>query len=242
MRFSERTGMRQVAEIIQVDGMNDDLRSGIWNVLHSQVFGRTGFLNGYKRYAPRVYAFSKALWADFFKLPVDKRPHVTSNILTEIRDYFFDCAWYEVYDFVEFCVAYEGNLLVEPLNTILEREIAGFRIIDGKVAPISSAKEVETVQSAIRDDTFPGASAHLKAALDLLSRKTDPDYRNSIKESISAVESVSCAIAGSASATLGTALKELSKNHALHPALRDSFLKLYGYTSDEDGIRHAMLE
>lgn len=28
----------------------------------------------------------------------------------------------------------------------------------------------------------------------------------------------------------------------MHTALKEGFLKLYGYTNDEDGIRHAMLE
>jgi hypothetical protein len=28
----------------------------------------------------------------------------------------------------------------------------------------------------------------------------------------------------------------------LHPALRDAFSKLYGYTSNADGIRHAMMD
>jgi len=145
---------------------------------------------------------------------------------------------------VEFCVTYYKDELelVALLNSMLERELAGYRIIDGKVAPISSTEEVETVQEAIGDNTFPGASAHLKSALDLLSRKTNPDYRNSIKESISAVESVSCKITGSTSATLGAALKELARKHSLHGALKDGFLKLYGYTSDSDGIRHAMLD
>jgi hypothetical protein len=43
---------------------------------------------------------------------------------------------------------------------------------------------------------------------------------------------------------LGDALSEIVKSKAveLHPALKESFNKLYGYTSDADGIRHAMLE
>jgi hypothetical protein len=32
----------------------------------------------------------------------------------------------------------------------------------------------------------------------------------------------------------------LEKKHQLHPALKKSFSSLYGYTSDEQGIRHAM--
>lgn len=229
--------------------MNDTLRNGIWNVLYAGEFGREGFLDeiqirdgSSRRIEQRIEAFSRALWADYFKLPVDKRPDYTSQILEEIRDYFFNCDWHEVYDFMEFCVTYYKDRMVAPLNSMLERELAGYRIIDGKVAPISSTEEVETIQEAIGDNTFPGASAHLKSALDLLSRKTNPDYRNSIKESISAVESVSCKITGSTSATLGAALKELARKHSLHGALKDGFLKLYGYTSDSDGIRHAMLE
>ena len=242
MKFSERMGIKPVSDVIQVDEMNGDLRSGLWNVLLDAEFGRTGFLNEYNRRSPRIYAFSKALWADYFKVPVDERPARRSGILDTIREYFFGCDWFEVYDFLEFCVAYYGDGITEPLNTMLERELSGYRIIDGRVAPITTPEEVDTVQEAIGDTTFPGASAHLRAALDLLSRKTNPDYRNSIKESISAVESASCAITGDHAATLGAALKTLGEAHALHGALKEGFLKLYGYTSDGDGIRHAMLE
>ena len=242
MRFSARMGFRPVADVIQVGSMNDSLRNGIWNVLYTVEFGTPGFLEKYNYYKPRINAFSRDLWANYFKLPIDKRPAYNYEILEEIRRYFFGCAWNVVYDFVEFCVTYYGDALAELLNGIFVRELAGYRIIEGKVAPISSTEEVETIQEAIGDNTFPGASAHLKTALDLLSRKTKPDYRNSIKESISAVENVSCKITGSTSATLGAALKELARKHSLHGALKDGFLKLYGYTSDSDGIRHAMLK
>lgn len=40
---------------------------------------------------------------------------------------------------------------------------------------------------------------------------------------------------------LASALNELSKKTNVHGALRAGFVKLYGYTSDEDGIRHAIL-
>lgn len=242
MRFSERMGITPVSDVIQVDGMNGTLRGGLWNVLLDAEFGRTGFLNEYNRRSPRIYAFSKALWADYFKIPVDERPVRRSEVLDAIREYFFGCEWFEVYDFLEFCCTYYGEGIVEPVNAMLERELSAYRVINGRVAPIASPEEVDTVQEALGDPTFPGASVHLKTALDLLSSKTKPDYRNSIKESISAVESACCTITGATSASLGAALKVMAKNHSLHKALTDSFLKLYGYTSDGDGIRHAMLE
>jgi hypothetical protein len=49
-------------------------------------------------------------------------------------------------------------------------------------------------------------------------------------------------VAENPKATLSDALKALEKRGNLHPALKDGFVKLYAYTSDEGGIRHAMLD
>jgi hypothetical protein len=80
---------------------------------------------------------------------------------------------------------------------------------------------------------------HIRAALACLSDRENPNYRNAIKESISAVESV-CKLVGGEK-TLGAALKAIRDKIQLHPALEKGFNALYGYTSDEGGIRHALL-
>ncbi len=49
-------------------------------------------------------------------------------------------------------------------------------------------------------------------------------------------------VTGQDNATLGKALAVLEKEGSIHRALKQSFTSLYGYTNDEDGIRHAMLE
>jgi hypothetical protein len=41
---------------------------------------------------------------------------------------------------------------------------------------------------------------------------------------------------------LKDALRVLEGKGQLHSALREAFKKLYGWTSDEDGIRHALME
>jgi hypothetical protein len=91
-------------------------------------------------------------------------------------------------------------------------------------------------------DTTPlrAVHLHLNTALGHLGDRHSPDYRNSIKESISAVEALVNLINGTTSDTLGKALKRL--NVEAHPALADAFGKLYGYTSDADGIRHAAMD
>jgi len=75
----------------------------------------------------------------------------------------------------------------------------------------------------------------------LLQQNPNPDYRNSIKESISAVESLARKLSKDETGTLGNILKALEKSKKLHPALKSAFSSLYGYTSDADGIRHALL-
>jgi hypothetical protein len=114
--------------------------------------------------------------------------------------------------------------------------------VDGLFTDITDNQEIEMIEEALSSNDFPSVSTHLKRALELLSDRKKPDYRNSIKESISAVESIAQIITGNSKATLGDALKTLEKSIKLHTALKDGFTKIYGYTSDEGGIRHAMLE
>jgi hypothetical protein len=42
--------------------------------------------------------------------------------------------------------------------------------------------------------------------------------------------------------TLGTALIRIKDSLGLHPSLEKGFKQIYGYTSDEGGIRHALME
>lgn len=87
-----------------------------------------------------------------------------------------------------------------------------------------------------------GARQHLATALELLGKKPSPDYRNSIKESISSIEAIVNRIAGTNGNGVSAALDLISEKFPIHRALRSSFKSLYGYTSDENGIRHSMLE
>ena len=75
-----------------------------------------------------------------------------------------------------------------------------------------------------------------------MSDRVTPDYRNSIKESISAVESLCKIISNDDNVSLGKALDVIERtgNIIMHKALKKSFDCLYGYTSDADGIRHGL--
>lgn len=125
------------------------------------------------------------------------------------------------------------------LNDLFEKEFVEYRFIGGKITPISDQNEVGTIQDSLNMD-YEGPKEHIQKAFALLSNRENPDYKNSIKESISAVESICQIITGDDKATLGKALNKLQENGlSLHPAMRKAFSELYGYTSDQGGIRHA---
>lgn len=127
----------------------------------------------------------------------------------------------------------------QELNALFEKEFVGYRMIAHKITPITNEVEINEIKTSL-DIEFEGCKSHIKKGLSLLSDREKPDYKNSIKESISAVESICQIICKDDKATLGKALNKLEESGIkLHKSLKEAFSKLYGYTSDEGGIRHA---
>lgn len=139
---------------------------------------------------------------------------------------------------------YSGYMVMsiyEAFNKIFQREYIGYRFVGDIITPISDENEVESINDAIAVSDKV-VRDHLLKANSLLANREKPDYENSIKESISAVEAlceVKTGIRGK-EATLGKMLKKLEDGGIeIHSALKSAFNILYGYTSDANGIRHA---
>jgi len=256
VKFSQRLGITQSEKIIQIESIDNDLRNSLWSVL-TTFYWET--FNKYKcdQYDERLdyifgsnlYELFKALWLLYFKLPIDTIPtlYYDDGGLGVLRKYFFGAKWFEVYDFIEF-VSKHGpeeskDKFIVVCNNFLEGENSAYRFVAGKISEISSADEINEIEQAISKSTpYYGVKQHLSAAISKLSDRVNPDYRNSIKESISAVESLCKTVSNKDKATLSAALKTLEKQGVLHPALKAAFSSLYAYTSDADGIRHALME
>ena len=244
MRFSDRIGITQANNVLQTQGMSDELRSSLWNILTLCIWKKRNFLlSTYESRGDNIKTFSNGLWFYYFKKPLDSRPGHGDDILQFIRSYFFESEWYDVYNFLEYVLSSrKDDNLIKGINKILEIELSGYRFIDSHFVPITDEIEIKAIQNAIAEGPFSGVHEHLKTSLEHLSRRENPDYRNSIKESISAVESMVREITQNPKATLGDALSTLEKKGQLHSALKKAFSAFYGYTSNEGGIRHAMLE
>ena len=126
----------------------------------------------------------------------------------------------------------------ELFNSIFEKEFVGYRFVNRLITPITNKVEINEINDAVTTP-YKQVNNHINKSLDMLSSRDNPDYENSIKESISAVECI-CSIIIGKSTTLGTALDRLEKaGLTIHPSMRAAFDKLYGYTSDGTGIRHS---
>lgn len=253
MLFSQRRGLKPVKSVVQTDSMDDDLRNGLWNAL-SDVYWQNVRVTSYDSFLNEpnsdLNPFVRSLWHLYFKLPLDTVKDNWPSVYQTIRGYFFKAPWHEVYDFLEFTLERypdryndKRKRFVHLCDAILEREVSAYRFVGGKITQITTDEEISAIEEALAvASRFRPVSLHVKRALELLTDRKSPDYRNSIKESISAVEALCRIVAADPKATLGHALKVVKDKVPVHPALEKAFSQLYGFTSDESGIRHALLD
>lgn len=238
--FSKRYGHVKVSDAIQISDINYELRTAIWNYIYIILLAEND-----TSYQERVYGFCKLLYAQFFNKPIDSIPYPYYGV---IKDIIFDYKWYIVYDFLEFVCRYNMFLtgttkdkFQENINNILAKYNSGYRFVDGLISPITNQQEINTVEEAINQSPYDGIKMHLHSALEKLSDKEGPDYRNSIKESISAVEVYVRKITGES--TLGKAIDKLeTKGVKIPQMLNVAIEKLYVFTNDSDGVRHALMD
>ena len=251
MFFSQRYGYKSVRDTIQIEDIDDDLRNKIWNVIHLVLWEEMNNNYNYISYMPEEWKnMITRLWHSFYKDTLDDLNDRWGSTLSGIKRWYFDeAAWYEIYDFLEFLInnmpERKKEAFIMLCNTALEEEISGYRFVDKQITPITDKEEIQAIEDAISDKTpCKGTRTHLQNALNKLSDRKNPDYRNSIKESISAVEAMANAVTGQNNASLGKALDiiESKGKVEVHKALKAGYDKIYGYTSDAGGIRHAILD
>ncbi|WP_189488513.1 hypothetical protein [Asticcacaulis endophyticus] len=101
-------------------------------------------------------------------------------------------------------------------------------------------KNLQNTYAILLENKIDGSLKHLVNATEQYNSQK---WNDSIRESVHAVESVCKRITDNPKATLQDALKALeSKEIYIHPALKTGLEKIYAYTSDEKGIRHALLD
>ena len=267
MFFSKRYGYTKVRDKIQFESIDEVTRNHLWSIYYALPIWETkNHPRSYSR-SDSYYEISDEIvfkiWMEILNSPVDAIPS-NSEAVQHIREIHFQEEWHVVFDLLEVISEWiklnnglvrgsfgnsnfkssttrttriDAKSFYKEVNALFEKECVGYRLIDGKVCPITDTHEIEQIETAVNAKPSP-AQTHIQRALELLSDRKQSDYRNSIKESISAVESTVKTICGSKDGTLGGLLERMN----LHRDFQQGLSKIYRYTSGDDGIRHALMD
>ena len=250
--FAQRMGLRPVPSLVQKDSLDAETRVELWNLTYNLWGALQSAVSQWDSFNPISENVTAALWAWQFKKPRDEQPR-DNAVWAIVKDQIITGNWADALDLIEAIVGFverykthnsaELAALAESgYNNTFESFLVGYRFVGFKLIPIDSEMDLQAAKAGL-DDAMPfkGARHHLEQANKLLADRKNPDYPNVIKESISAVESLCAVITGEHS--LGDALKKLEGSGAkIHPALKSAWLKMYGWASDDDGIRHGGIE
>lgn len=250
--FSERYNYTKASDVIIRETITPEIQNAIcscYDKLKRYFFEKGDYHN------ESYLDMERYLWTYFLnqregKFQEGGRYHIVATCFLEGKNN----PWYRKLDLVEFTVKYLYNLsnedyrfssvsneFIEQLNYEFERLNFAYRVVNTEIVEITSEEELAAVESAMHDSAT-NIRTHLNKALELYAQRPVGDYRNSIKESISAVEAYCREITDEN--TLGDALKKLnSKGVLIPPMLKVAFEKLYAYTNQPDtGIRHALMD
>jgi hypothetical protein len=126
--------------------MDNDLKTSLWNVLTIVFFER---LDSEWISRSKYSWFFRRMWNIHLKMPIDSMNDFYQHTYKQLRAWFFNWHWYEVYDFLEF-FAQDGpeeynDLFIELCNNALEREMSAYRLINGEIVEITDQNEINSI-------------------------------------------------------------------------------------------------
>ncbi len=255
--FSERSGVKP-RKAIQLKSMDIDLKNKLWSALFqtylSQIeeyaWSDTAQLTGRRGHVISASdcQFLTDLWIELYKDRVDTlNLRDWNTVRSHIWDRYSVADWFDVFDLLEFFATRfpeekKNSTFKIRCNKYLASESSAYQFVGDEIAEITSEIEIKEIDDALQFSPRQ-VEIHLARALALFADRKNPDYRNSMKESISAVESACNLISEKKNENLTQALKEMEKKGvSIHGALKAAFNSIYGYTSDANGIRHGLWE
>lgn len=251
--FSDRNNIRTENTEIQLYEFDERTKNAVLSLISYVSKTIYGYFNSYS-VGSHKQQFCEYVLSDIYAQKVNySSSYNFDKIIKEIEETINDDDYDSVLTVIEaiaqfwdqnyqYIIAQRlGTTIFEQFNNVFEQEYIGYRFVKDKITTITDENEIESINEAICNE-YKAVNEHLEKSLEKLSDRDKPDYENSIKESICAVEAICEIITDSkgGQATLGNMLKKLEESGVnIHGALKEAFNKLYGYTSDSKGIRHA---
>ena len=241
--FSQRTGLEPIPPQLKLGEVTAELRRLLYYYVSLEIDRES--------YTPYDTAIFKDKWRRvatdlhvlFFKQPADKFDYDVYASKTRIKEFIGRANIGELFNLIEFFVRHRGS------SGELKRELAdafvttrsAYRVFDNNhIAAIGTEEQAAAFERAIADAEGKNAAAARKQLIAAGVALRNSDWAGSVRESIHAVEAMAVGLAPGTN-TLGVALKVLEQHGHLHGSLKAAFGSLYGYSSDEEGVRHALV-
>ena len=250
--FSQRYGYEPLPKPMRLEELSSDLRVEVWNEVRQFLLGKrdaASLIIGPRHFTEQAKRFIERVIGRHTKRPSDTISTEHDEVLSTFKNSILSGKFNQVLDLIEIMVNDKDvtEAFVKGTSNLFEQYTAAYRLNTSQrpycFFSQASKEQGEATRQAVEticESNFDGAAAHLRQATRHINAR---QYADSITDSIHAVESVARVIDPTASKSLAPALDSIEKAGLLkHPALKAAFKKLYGYTSDEQGIRHPLLD
>ena len=251
LTFSQANGYDELPQPLKLEELNDSARTKLWSLLYAHVSNSSLMGVSLDDIGERVLCrewrtILSSLHVELNELPLDEFDHRLDIFVDEHKQLFLNAPFNRVFDFLQGVMRHQEcpTLFTGAVARVFEQCRLAY-VVDvhppATIFPATSEEEGAAILQAVSELTnarLAGAVTHLRYASDCISQG---DFAGAVRESIHAVESTARQIDPNAR-TLEPALRALEKAGELHPALKKAFSNLYGYTSDEQGIRHALID
>lgn len=244
LTFAQAEGATPLPSQLELRTISPELSALLWAMVHTSLdhaVVHPGIYGGHSYLDAPWKAILQRWWVISEYRNIDEFPSATT-IHGIVKNKVTSRNYVDVFDFIQFVIRQREcpRDFQTAISSVLEECRAPYRVIDRTIIPIASDEEGEAVASAMEAATnsnLAGLRTHLRSAGEELSHG---NWAASVRESIHAVESAA-KVLDQNSTTLGPALTTLRTTVGLNPAMERAFKALYGYSSDEKGIRHALL-
>lgn len=241
--FSQRSGLEPLPPQLKVGEASEQLRRLLYYYIGLEIdresyapYSTTIFKDDWTRVAMDLHVL-------FFDQPFDKFRHGTYETKKDLNAFIQRAKIGKLLDLVEFFVRHSGcsNEMKRELSEVFVTSRAAYRVFDNSyIAAIGTDEQAKAFERAIADAEAKNATAARAQLIAAGVALRNSDWAGSVRESIHAVEAMAVRLAPDKN-TLGAALKILESKGHLHGGLKAAFSSLYGYTSDEEGVRHALV-
>lgn len=246
LTFSQRNNLSELPRQLSLGEISEDYKRNILRYLDELLDTYNHFLKMQDKDQLNIRSVqvTKDVWCAGMKREMIFYEPSRRFLRGQFDDYVRKSKFNRVFDLIEHVVSdgrVEG-IIVKGLISSFETAISACRIIDGQIVAIGQEEQGRAYLMAVNETNSGGyglARAHLLAAGGAIATE---HWADSVRESITAVESVARNVSKTKVKSLGDALKALDKDGVINPVLKAGFEKLYGYTNGEEGVRHALLE